>query len=456
MELNQLRPALPPLLPGKPIVGNVFDLARDQLGFLQHLASLGPVSRFRMFNQTVYQISEPAEIQHVLQDNARNYIKGKLFDFMRNMVGNGLFVSDGEFWLRQRRMMQPAFHQRRLVSLVEGMVMETRVSLECWSQAAENGQVVDIAEEMTALAMRVVTRALFSSRLSGKEKRLAEAVTLILDELSFRFRTPFYPPLSFPTPRNRKAQAALRTIDDVVFEIINTRRSTPGGEIKDDLLAMLMEARDEGDGTGMTDRQLRDETLIMFAAGHETTANAMAWAFFLLDRHPEVFTKLRAEVMRVLNGRTPTAGDLPRLVYTRMVIEEVLRLYPPLLTTNRQALKDDVIGGYAIPAGATISISPYVLQRDPRYWNDPEKFDPDRFSPEAAGERPRFAYFPFGGGPRLCIGKEFALFESVVVLAMAVQHFDWQIAPGADVHPLQMVTMRPNSVPVIFKRINER
>ena len=454
MEQNQLSPALPPLLQGKPIVGNIFDLARDQLGFLHQLASLGPVSRFRMFNQTVYQISEPAEIQHVMQDNARNYIKGKLFDFMRNMVGNGLFVSDGEFWLRQRRMMQPAFHQRRLVSLVDGMVTETQVSLDRWTQAAERGQIVDIAEEMTALAMRVVTRALFSSRLSGKEKRLAEAISLILDEISFRFRMPFYPPLHFPTPRNRKAQAALRTIDDVVFEIINTRRSTPGEETKDDLLAMLMEARDEGDGKGMTDQQLRDETLIMFAAGHETTANAMAWAFYLLDQHPEVFTKLRAEVETVLDGRAPTAGDLPGLVYTRMVIEEVLRLYPPLLTTNRQALKDDVIGGYAIPAGATISISPYVLQRDPRYWDNPEKFDPERFGPDAVGERPRFAYFPFGGGPRLCIGKEFALFESVVVLAMTVQRFDWQITPGADVHPLQMVTMKPNSVPVTFKRVD--
>ena len=454
MERNQLRSAAPPLLPGKPIVGSIFDLTKDQLGFLQHLTSLGPVSRFRMFNLTVYQISEPAEIQHVLQDNARNYVKGKLFDFMRNLVGNGLFVSDGEFWLRQRRMMQPAFHQRRLVSLVEGMVTETQVSLERWSQAAANGQVVDIAEEMTALAMRVVTRALFSSGLSGKEKRLAEAVTLILDEISFRFRMPFYPPLSFPTPRNRRTQAALRTIDDVVFEIINTRRSTPGDEGKDDLLAMLMEARDEDDGKGMTDSQLRDETLIMFAAGHETTANAMAWAFYLLDRHPEVFTKLRAEVRGVLNGRAPTAGDLPKLVYTRMVIEEVLRLYPPLLTTNRQALKDDVIGGYTIPAGAAISISPYVLQRDPRYWEDPEKFDPERFSPQAADERPRFAYFPVGGGPRLCIGKEFALFESTIVLAMTVQRFDWQLAPGADVHPLQMVTMRPNSVPVIFKPVD--
>ncbi|MBE0699001.1 MAG: cytochrome P450, partial [Anaerolineaceae bacterium] len=232
---------------------------------------------------------------------------------------------------------------------------------------------------------------------------------------------------------------------------INHRRSNPAVEGKDDLLAMLMEARDEDDNKGMTDRQLRDETLIMFAAGHETTANALAWAFYLLERHPAVLTKLRSEVASVLEGRAPTAEDLPRLVYTRMVIEEVLRLYPPLLTTNRQALKDDVVGGYTIPAGAVISISPYALQRDPRFWKDPETFNPERFSKQETGERPRFAYFPFGGGPRLCIGKEFALYESTVVLAMAAQRFDWQLVPGADVHPQQIVTLRPNSVPLIFK-----
>jgi cytochrome P450 len=438
-------------MPGKPVVGNLFDLTRDQLDFIQRLAILGPVTRFRIFNMTVYQISEPAEIQHILQDNARNYVKGKLFDFMRNLVGNGLFVSDGDFWLRQRRMMQPAFHQRRLVSLVEGMVTETQVSLERWGQAAMSGQVVDIAEETTALAMRVVTRALFSSGLAGGEKRLGEAVTVLLDEISFRFRSPFYPPLSIPTPRNRRTLAALRTIDDDMFKIIDRRRSNPVDAGKDDLLAMLMEARDDGDGKGMTDRQLRDEALIMFAAGHETTANALAWAFYLLYCHPEVLSKLRAEVSSVLDGRAPTAEDLPKLVTTRMVMEEVLRLYPPLLTTNRQALKDDIVGGYTIPAGALISISPYALQRDPRYWKDPEAFNPERFSQPVAGERPRFAYFPFGGGPRLCIGKDFALYESAVVLAMTVQRFDWQLVPGAKVLPQQMVTMRPNSVPLIFK-----
>ena len=256
---------------------------------------------------------------------------------------------------------------------------------------------------------------------------------MLLDEIAFRFEMPFYPPLNVPTPRNRRTRAAVRTIDEEIYAIIARRRANP--EEKDDLLAMLMEARDEGDGQGMTDHQLRDEMMIMFAAGHETTANAMAWAFYMLEQHPDVLAKLRAELSEVLGGRTPTAADLPRLVYTRMMIDEVLRLYPPIFVTNRQALQADVVCGFSIPAGAVISLSPYAVQRDRRFWQDPEKFDPERFSPQASGKRPRFAYFPFGGGPRQCIGKDFALYEAAVVLAMAAQRFDWQLAPGEEVHP---------------------
>ena len=368
---------------------------------------------------------------------------------MRSLVGNGLFLSDGDFWLRQRRLMQPAFHQRRLSALVDGMVAETQVAIEHWRKAAAAGQEVNFAAETTALAMRVVTRALFSSGLSGAEKRLAEAITILVDEISFRFDMPFYPPLGFPTPRNRRTRAAVRTVDEEVYAIINQRRANP--EVKDDLLAMLMEARDEDDGQGMTDQQLRDEVMIMFAAGHETTASAMAWAFFELQRQPEVLDKLRAELAEVLDGRVPTAADLPRLVYTRMVIEETLRIYPPIFITNRQAVQEDVVCGFRIPAGALISISPYAAQRDPHYWQDPQKFDPERFSPQASGKRPRFAYFPFGGGPRQCIGKDFALYEAVVVLAMAAQRFDWQLVPGTQVHQLPMVTLRPGGVRLLMK-----
>jgi len=449
METFQTRLPDPPLLPGKPLVGSVFELTRDRLAFAQHIAALGSVARFRMFNLELYHVSEPEAVQHILQDNARNYLKGPLFDPMRRLVGNGLFVSDGDFWLRQRRLMQPAFHQRRLAALVAGMAMETQISIDHWARLAAKNQVINMAEETTALAMRVVTRALFSTGVTGGEKRLADAITTIIDEIAFRFDMPFYPPLGFPTPRNRRTRAAVQTIDDEVFAIINQRRANP--EIKDDLLAMLMEARDEDDGQGMDDRQLRDEALIMFAAGHETTATAMAWAFYELDRHPEVLAKMRTELAEVLDGRTPTAADLPKLTYTRMVIEEVLRLYPPVFITNRQAVKADVICGYRIPAGALVSVSPYAVQRDPRYWAEPLAFDPERFSPQHSAGRPRYAYFPFGGGPRQCIGKDFALYEAAVVLAMAAQRFDWQLAPGADVHPQPRVTFRPNAVRVLLK-----
>jgi cytochrome P450 len=345
--------------------------------------------------------------------------------------------------------MQPAFHQRRLATLVEGMAAETQVSLERWARAAANGEVINMADETTALAMRVVTRALFSSGLSGGEKRLADAITVLIDELAFRFEMPLYPPLGFPTPRNRNTRAAVRAVDDEVYAIIARRRANP--DVKDDLLAMLMEARDEGDGKGMTDHQLRDEVLIMFAAGHETTANAMAWALYELQRHPDVLTKLRIELAEVLGERTPTAADLPRLIYTRMVIDEVLRLYPPVAITNRQALLDDEVCGFRIPAGAVVGISPYMTHRDPHFWKDPLSFDPQHFSPEQAAGRPRFAYFPFGGVPRQCIGKDFALYEAAVVLAMAAQRFDWQLAPGEEVCPNLRVTFRPSAVRVVLK-----
>ncbi len=440
--------SLPPLLPGRPFVGSAFDLTRDRLAFAQRVAGLGSVGRFRMFNLELYIASVPEAVQHIMQDNARNYIKGPLFDPMRSRVGNGLFLSDGEFWLRQRRLMQPAFHQRRLAALVDGMVQEAQVSIDRWAQAASAGQALNMAQETTALAMRVATRALFSSSLASSEKRLAEAITTIINEVSFRFDMPFYPPLGFPTPRNFRARAAVRTIDEEVFALIHGRS---GAEVKDDLLAMLMEARDEEDGKGMTDRQLRDEVLIMFAAGHETTANAMAWAFNELPRHPEIIEKLRQELDTVLGGRAPRAEDLPRLVYTRQVIEEVLRLYPPVFITNRQAVKEDEICGYTIPAGALVSVSPYTLQRDPRYWENPLVFDPERFSAEKSAGRPRCAYFPFGGGPRQCIGKDFALFEAVIVLAMASQRFDWQPVEGEVVRPEPRITLRPNAVRVLLK-----
>ena len=444
MTVSTTSHPLPPLLPGAPLVGSAFEITRDRLAFNQRLNELGSVGRFRMFNLEIYHAGEPAAVQHILQDNARNYVKGPLFDVMRNLVGNGLFLSDGDFWLRQRRMMQPAFHHRRLAGLVDGMAAETRVSIDQWARAASASQPINMAEETTALAMRVVTRALFSSGLAGSERRLAEAITALIDEISFRFNMPFYPPLGFPTPRNLRTRRAQRTLDDEVYTIIAHRRANP--DVKDDLLAMLMEARDEEDNQGMSDQQLRDEVLIMFAAGHETTANAMAWAIYELDRHPAVLARLRAEVDEVLAGRDPAVSDLPRLTYVRQVIDEVLRIHPPVWITNRQAVKDDAICGYRIPAGAMVSISPYALQRDPRYWENPLAFDPERFSPEKSTARPRFAYFPFGGGPRQCIGKDFALYEAAVVLAMITQRFEWKMVPGEIVEPHPRATLRPNAV----------
>jgi len=252
---------------------------------------------------------------------------------------------------------------------------------------------------------------------------------------------PFYPSLRWPTPRNRRVLAAMRTVDDVVLGIVEQRRRT--GEERDDLLGMLMEARDEGTGQAMSDKQLRDEVVTIFVAGHETTAVLLTWVFYLLSQHPDVESRLHAELTAVLGGRAPSMADVPNLRIARMVIDETLRLYPPAWITNRQAVAADEVCGRHIPAGAVVGISPYVMHHLPAYWPEAERFDPQRFASDAAHTRPRFAYMPFGGGPHQCIGNSFALMEATLILACVAQRYRLRLPPGAAVTPKPQATLRP-------------
>ena len=321
------------------------------------------------------------------------------------------------------------------------MTEATLEMLDRWRPLADRGQPLDVATEFSRLTMEVVTRALFSTSVEGDIGTIGRAIATLLDDVTFRFTFPFYPPLRVPTPRNRRFLAARATLDEIVYGIISGRRRSPGEH--EDLLALLMEARDEDTGEGMSDKQLRDEVITLFLAGHETTANALTWASYLLSTHVAVARRLQAEVDEALGGRIPAASDLSRLPYTRMVIDETLRLYPPAWITNRRAIEDDTVCGYRIPADATVSISPYVTHRDPRLWENPEGFDPDRFSPERAAGRPHYAYFPFGGGPRQCIGKGFALMEATLVLALLYQRCEMHLVPGRKVETMALATLRP-------------
>jgi cytochrome P450 len=434
---------VPPGPRGNVVLGSIGDIYRDRLRFVLDVAgTYGDVARYRVAHMRMYQVSSPEGVGRILHDNHRNYSKDvATFGTLRLFLGNGLFTSDGDFWRRQRRLAQPAFHRRRVAAFGGLMTDATLEMLDRWRPYADQGQPLDVATEFSRLTMEVATRALFSTSVEGDISTIGGAIATLLDDVTFRFTFPFYPPLRVPTPRNRRFLAARATLDEVVYGIISERRQRPGEH--EDLLALLMEARDEETGEGMSDKQLRDEVITLFLAGHETTANALTWASYLLSAHVAVAHRLQAEVDEALEGRIPTASDLPRLPYTRMVIDETLRLYPPAWITNRRTIEADTVCGNRIPADALVSISPYVTHRDPKLWENPEGFDPDRFSPERAAGRPHYAYFPFGGGPRQCIGKGFALMEATLVLALLYQRCEMHLVPGRKVETEALATLRP-------------
>jgi cytochrome P450 len=414
----------------------------DPLGFyLAAFRTFGDVVGFHVGPFRSMLVAHPDHIKHILQDNNHNYEKGFVIAKLKVLIGDGLFTSEGDFWRRQRRLAQPAFHRQRLAGFVATMTDATRAMLDRWEAVRRSGEALDVAAEMSRLTLGIVGRTLFSRSLDDDADEVGHtlgAVLALMNERSMRFLPS---PLWWPTGFNRRLGRGIRGLDRVVFDIIEARRRTD--EAREDLLDMLLRARDEETGEGMTDRQLRDEVMTFVLAGHETTAVALTWTWYLLDRHPEVAERLRAEVAAALGGRTPAVEDLPRLQYARMVVEEVMRLYPPVWGFFRQAIGPDTLGEHAVPKGVVILISPYVTHRHPRVWDDPDRFDPERFASERVRERPRFAYLPFSGGPRLCIGNEFALMEAQLAVAMTVQRYRLGLVPGTRVEPESRVTLRP-------------
>jgi cytochrome P450 len=411
----------------------------------------GNVVAIRFLIWPTYMIFHPRDVKHVLQENHRNYSKDTyLIRFLRPLLGRGLFSNDGQSWLHQRRLMQPAFHRKQLATFGRLMTGATGSMLERWQHTAGN-QTLDVAEEMVRLTLQIVSQALFSIDLSDETDTVGQAFTALMVPFMDYIYHPV-PPLGFPTKRNRRIQHFIRTLDRVVQEIITEHRRLGAG--KDDLLSTLLEARDEETGEQMNDRQVRDEVMTLLLAGHETTSNALSWTWYLLSQHPDAERCLHAELEQVLGGRTPTVEDLPRLTYTRMVLDETLRLYPPAVGFNRKALADDEVGGYVVPANTLIWLSPYITHRHPDFWENPDVFDPERFSPERSAGRPHFAHYPFGGGPRLCIGNHFAMMEAQLVLATIAQRYRLRLVPNHQVEPQALLTLRPrNGLPMtILKR----
>lgn len=434
-------------------LGHVAPIERDPLGYLTECQRRwGDVVKLRVVLWPAYLVTHPEHVKLVLQERHTQYDKNT-FDWklLVPALGKSLLTTDGEVWRRQRRLMQPAFHRERIAAFAAVMSDETEAMLARWDARDADAGPFDVACEMSRVTMDIVTRCLFGATVEEDSKtvsRAVEAINRSFLERGFGLGAVWALLTGRPS---RGMRPHLATLHAVVDRFVAARRRAPGGH--DDLLSMLLAARDEDTGEGMDAAQLRNEVLTLFVAGHETTSNALAWTWYLLARHREVADRLRAELERVLGGRTPGFEDVPHLEYTRMVLDEAMRLYPPAWATSRNATVDDEIGGFRIRKGGLVLLSPWVTHRRPDLWDAPDRFDPERFSPQRSAGRPRFAHFPFGGGPHLCIGSAFALTEATLVLAAVAQRYRLELAHDVEVRPEPLVTLRPQGgVPMVARR----
>jgi cytochrome P450 len=416
-------------------------LREEPLQFLTDLArNHGDAVSFRVGPYKTMLFAHPDAIKHVLVTRSTNYDKQTPgYDLLGGLLGKGLLTSEGEFWKRQRRIAQPAFHRRRIAAFAETMVTFTEQMLERWADAAALGRTIDLASEMNTLTLRIVAKTLLGTEMGPLAEEVGDAVTAV-NVFVNKATTDLFARV-LPSAEHLRAREAVRTLDRIVFDLIADRRRRR--DSPDDLLTMLLEARDEETGEGMSDRQLRDEVLTMFLAGHETTANTLAWTFYLLSTHPGITRRLCAELEAVIPGRSPSIEDLPRMTHLGRVVKESMRLFPPVWALERRTREADTITGYRVPANTLVILSPWVTHRHPRFWPNPEGFDPDRFTTEAEAARPRHAYFPFSTGPRQCIGNAFAMMESQLILATILPRFRPWLVPGHPVVPEPLITLRP-------------
>jgi cytochrome P450 len=417
-------------------------LLRDPLGFLSGVAAqYGDIVSLPMGSQRFYLLNHPDHFKHVLQMNNRNYHKGANLRMVKNLLGEGLFISEDDFWRRQRRLVQPAFHHQRLAMMSDIMVKAALAMGESWQSAAKSGQVLDISRDMRHVTLQIIVQTMFSSAVGDDGDIVGQSLEKAFEYIARSLWLSWLPDRLIPG--HRQYQQSIEALNKIVYRLLDERRKS--SQDYGDLLTMLLQVRDEETGEGMTDKQVRDEVLTIFIAGHETTATTMSWIWHLIAQHPEVEQRLHAELATVLGGRAPTFQDVPQLTYTKMVIEEAMRLYSTVWLLLRTPVADDTIGGYTIPAGSIVMMSTSLLHRHPAFWEEPDRFDPDRFTPEKAAARPRFAYIPFNSGPRQCIGNSFAMVEMQLTLATLAQQYRLRSAPGHVVEPRVMSTLHPRN-----------
>lgn len=436
-----------PVVPdeGGPL-SSLFRFRQAPLDHVRYVTQFGGLVRWRFGWMWFHQANDPNLVHEILVKQAPSFQKTpRNKAVFRDVLGEGLLVSDGEYWKRQRRLVGPAFHSQRISSYGQTMVDHTLKMLAGWKPK----DTVDVRHEMMKLTLGIVVKTLFDAEMEeGVFDQVGEAVTVAQETGNARFRRLVELPQWVPTASHRRARAAAEVLDSVIMKLIAERRAE--GVDHGDLLSMMLMARDEDGSRGMTDLQAKDEAMTLFLAGHETTALALTWSWVLLNQNPQVKAHLRAEVAAVARGRPLSVDDLPQLTYTEQVVKETLRAYPPAWIIARQAIAPVRLGDYELPKGSVVMISPFGLHHDPRIFERPDVFDPNRFAPEREQALPRFAYLPFGGGPRICIGNSFAMMEARLILSTMAQRVDLAPTSPASVEPDPLITLRPKN-PVMMQ-----
>lgn len=440
---------------GYPIIGNLLNIAsEDRMNWFQEIhETYGDVVKFKLFKRQVYLINHPDLVREILVQRRENYTKDTLsFKMVSAVLGESTFTAMGDSWQRKRKLAQPSFHKNRISNLGEIMTSAIEDMLEKWEGYCDEKQVVNVADEMMRLTLTVVVKALFSTGLSEEEvQTVADIFTPLLEDTNDRIVYPFKLLYQLPTAKNKAYQGYIDQLDAIIYRIIEERKTSE--KDYNDLLQMLMDARTEDGNEPLSDQELRDEVMTIFIAGHETTANAMSWLWYILAQKPDLLKKVEQEVSEVLGECRPTAKDFASLEYCIKVFKETLRLYPPVPMLPRHIEQDDQLGGYQLEAGRDVFFGAYLLHRRPDFWKNPEEFDPHRFDKERERKRHTFAYLPFGGGPRICLGNNFAMMEAVFILAMTVQKFKLNLTTKQEIKPLITLTTRPEGgVPMTLER----
>ncbi|HYT24474.1 MAG TPA: cytochrome P450 [Candidatus Polarisedimenticolia bacterium] len=440
---------------GRFLIGSLIEISRDWLGFYKNCADqYGDVVRVHLAHVPVYLVVHPRDIETVLVTNAAKFTKSEDYRALARVLGRGLLTSEGDFWRRQRSLIQPAFHRQSILAYAEVMTRAAGRMLDSWNEKSER----NIHEDLMRVTLEIVGQCLYGAEVTNAAERVGHAMEVVTGRFIINASLAMLFRFDIPVRLAIREWRAIRELNEIIGGIIRERRSSD--QPREDLLDMLLRARD-ADGNPMSDTQLRDEVMTLFLAGHETTAIALSWACYLICQNADIEARLAEELQTVLGGRVPTPEDLPRLRYTEMVLKETMRLYPAVWGIGRRAMEDCELGGYRVPAGSNVFILQWRTQRDARFFPDPDRFDPERWreDPVRSGKIPRFAYFPFGGGPRVCVGASFAMMEATLLLAMIQQRFHLEVVPGHPIEIFASVTLRPKyGIRVIPRRrtVNEK